>query len=123
MTEASDSEFEYDLCSLEALKAKGALRFEFVGAKTGRHEIALFWDGERVTALDNYCPHMGGMLSHGFIEPGQVVCPLHMAVFDLATGECLDKYTDDTTPYETTVRDDRVWVTAPRERPFVRGQV
>ena len=106
----------FDLCSLEELKEKGGMSFEFVHPRYGRHEIGVFWDGETVGALDNYCPHEGALLSHGLIEPGQVICPLHSAVFDLATGECLDKYTYDTVAYETEVRDGRVYVKAPGER-------
>ena len=107
---------EFDLCALDELRAKEALAFDFEHPRFGRHEIALFWDGERVGALDNYCPHEGAMLSHGVVEPGQVVCPLHAAVFDVATGECLDRYTDDAQSYEAVVRDGRVWVRAPGER-------
>ncbi len=111
MTEPSDSRF--DLCSLEELQGRSAMGFLFVHPRFGKHEIGVFWDGESVFALENYCPHEGGMLTHGFIEPGEVICPLHAAVFDLRTGECLDKYTTDTTAYEAEVLDGRVWVTAP----------
>ena len=116
----STSPFDFDLCSLEELKEKRTLRFEFRHPKDGRHEIGLFWDGESAYALENYCPHEFGLLSFGFVEPGQVICPLHSAVFDLKTGECLDKYTYDTIAYETSVRDGRVWVHAPDEERIVR---
>lgn len=106
---------EFDLCSLEELQAKTAMSFEFIHPKMGRHEIGVFWDGENVGALDNYCPHEGALLSHGLVEAGEVICPLHSAVFDMKTGECLDKYTYDTVAYETEVRDGRVWVKAPGE--------
>ena len=79
---------EFDLCALDELREKAALAFEFEHPRFGLHEIAVFWDGERVGALDNYCPHEGAMLSHGVVELGQVVCPLHAAVFDVTTGEC-----------------------------------
>ena len=113
--------FKFDLCSVDELKAKRALRFEFKHAKDGRHEIGVFWDGENAFALENYCPHEFGLLSYGVVDKGEVVCPLHAAVFDLRTGECLDKYTDDTIAYETEVRDGRVWVTAPDEERYVRS--
>lgn len=111
---------DFDLCSLEELKGKGALRFEFKDPTHGRHEIGVFWDGESAYAIENYCPHEFGLLSYGPVEPGVVVCPLHAAVFDLKTGECLDKYTYDTVAYETEVRDDRVWVKVPGEERFIR---
>ncbi len=96
------------------------MAFEFEHPRLGRHEIAVFWDGERAGALDNYCPHEGAMLSYGVVAPGEVVCPLHGAVFDTRTGECLDKYTWDAQAFETSVRDGRVWVKAPGERRFER---
>ena len=105
----------FDLCSLDELRERGTLCFEFVHPRMGRHEVGLFWDGEGAFALENACPHELGTLSFGFVEPGQVVCPMHAAVFDLRTGECLDKYTYDTAAYETTVRDGRVWVAVPGE--------
>jgi nitrite reductase/ring-hydroxylating ferredoxin subunit len=111
---------EFDLCSLDELKSKGALRFEFKHPSKGRHEIGLFWDGEQAYAIENYCPHEFGLLSYGPVEPGVVICPLHAAVFDLKTGECLDKYTYDTVAYEAQVRDERVWVTVPGEAWFIR---
>ena len=114
------AEDAFDVCSLAELKQKGALRFELLDPKHGRHEIGVFWDGKGVHALENYCPHEFGLLSYGSIEPGIVVCPLHAAVFDLKTGECLDKYTFDTVAYETEVRDDRVFVKAPGEQRVVR---
>ena len=119
MTNLPSSE-EFDLCSLDDLKGRTAMAFEFQHPKRGRHEIAVFWDGQQTGALDNYCPHEGAMLNHGFIEPGEVICPIHAAVFDIKTGECLDKYTWDAQAYETEVREGRVWVKAPGETRFFR---
>ena len=39
-----------------------------------------------VRALDAVCPHRGGPLADGQIDLKVVVCPLHLHVFDLATG-------------------------------------
>ena len=120
MTDTTETADEFDLCALEELKTKRALRFEFLHAKDGRHEIGVFWDGENAYAIENYCPHEFGLLSYGTAEKGEVVCPLHAAVFDLATGECLDKYTFDTIAYATEVRGDRVFVTVPEEQRYFR---
>ncbi|HCH36020.1 MAG: hypothetical protein CL777_03910 [Chloroflexi bacterium] len=106
---------EFDLCSFEELQSKKTLSFQFEHPTLGRNEIALFWDGQNVGALDNYCPHQGAMLSHGLIDPGEIICPLHSAVFDLQTGECLDKYTWDTTSYEVRIVDDRILVHIPNQ--------
>ncbi len=92
------------------------MSFEFEHPRRGRHEIAVFWDGEQAGALDNYCPHEGAMLSYGVISRGEVSCPLHGAVFDIRTGECLDRYTWDAERFEAEVREGRVWVRVPGER-------
>ncbi len=108
----------HDLCSLADVKAKTALAFDFLHPTLGRHQIGVYWDGEGVYALDNYCPHEFGMLHHGWVERGQVICPLHSAVFDLKTGECLDKYTYDTATYALEIIEGRVIVKAPGETPL-----
>lgn len=106
---------EFDLCSFEELQSRKVISFQFEHSSFGRNEIALFWDGQAVGALDNFCPHQGAMLSHGLIDPGEIVCPLHSAVFDLQTGECLDKYTWDTTSYGVRIVDDRILVSVPNQ--------
>ncbi|MCY0650546.1 Rieske 2Fe-2S domain-containing protein, partial [Klebsiella pneumoniae] len=45
-------------------------------------------DGEYY-ALEDVCPHAYALLSQGFVEDGKVECPLHEAVFDVKTGQCL----------------------------------
>ncbi len=41
-------------------------------------------------AFDDTCPHAGCSLAEGELEGHTVVCPCHMAAFDVATGEVLD---------------------------------
>ena len=40
-------------------------------------------------AMNNICPHLGGVLSYGFLEDNVVTCPLHMWEFDVKTGKCV----------------------------------
>ncbi|SVJ78350.1 naphthalene 1,2-dioxygenase system ferredoxin component [Klebsiella pneumoniae] len=49
---------------------------------------SVFIDGEYY-ALEDVCPHAYALLSQGFVEDGKVECPLHEAVFDVKTGQCL----------------------------------
>jgi nitrite reductase/ring-hydroxylating ferredoxin subunit len=115
MTEQATDEF--DMCSLEELQERGTITYEFVNPdhRIGRHRIGLFWDGEAAYALEAFCPHEGALLTWGWVEKGEVVCPLHMAVFDLKTGECMDKFTFNTDAFETEIRDGRIWIKAPGE--------
>jgi ferredoxin-NADP reductase len=57
--------------------------------------IALFnVDGEYY-AIDDSCPHAGGVLSEGELTGKELTCPLHGAVFDVTTGEVLGPPADE----------------------------
>jgi len=51
-------------------------------------EMAVFKTNGRLYGIQNICPHEGGQLCNGWIEGGEVVCPLHGYKFDLRTGAC-----------------------------------
>ena len=59
---------------------------DMVSVKVGAEEILLVnLDGE-LHACDDICTHAYANLSEGDLEEGEVVCPLHGAVFDVASG-------------------------------------
>jgi len=65
------------------------------GVKVGPHEIALYnLDGEYY-ATDNICSHAYAQLSDGFIDKGQIVCPLHAGCFDIKTGKAVEPPAED----------------------------
>jgi nitrite reductase/ring-hydroxylating ferredoxin subunit len=66
---------------VEEVPTTGGLRVE-----VGGREIAIFWDGQEVRAIDDLCPHRGAPLSEGFLERGKVFCPWHCFDFCLTTG-------------------------------------
>jgi ferredoxin-nitrite reductase len=51
-------------------------------------EMAVFKTNGQLYGIQNICPHAGGQLCDGWIEGGEVVCPLHRYKFDLKTGAC-----------------------------------
>ena len=53
----------------------------------GDREIAVARVGQAIYVFGDRCPHMNGPLHEGKIEDGHVVCPLHKARFELATGK------------------------------------
>jgi nitrite reductase/ring-hydroxylating ferredoxin subunit len=92
-------------CSLAELQAQGRLVLH------GRHSpILLVYDGGRVFALDNRCPHMGFPLDRGSIEDGILTCHWHHARFDLASGCTFDLWADDVPTCPVEVRDGEVWI-------------
>src|SRR3954466_14276372 len=91
--------------SLAELKAKGRLVVH------GRHPPTLvIYDGGRVFALDNRCPHMGFPLDRGSVEDGILTCHWHHARFDVASGGGFDLWADDLPTAAVEVRDGEVWV-------------
>ncbi len=52
-------------------------------------EIGIYLVNGEYYALEDICPHAYAILSQGFVEDGKVECPLHEAVFDIKTGQCL----------------------------------
>ncbi|MFB7914954.1 bifunctional 3-phenylpropionate/cinnamic acid dioxygenase ferredoxin subunit [Streptomyces sp. NPDC056061] len=49
--------------------------------------ISVFHDGGKYYALDDTCSHGQASLADGWIEDGEVECPLHSARFCLKSGE------------------------------------
>ena len=117
---ASFEQEGFDVCSLQELRAAQGLAFDFCDANEFvtkyypiKRRVAVYWDGSDVYASDDSCPHAQASLAHGYLAPGRVECSAHHAVFDLATGECLDSYTRDVTVYRVELREGRVVVYTP----------
>ena len=53
---------------------------------TEKIRIAIFRDGDRVTAIDDRCPHAGASLAQGGFNGTIVKCPLHGFCVDVWTG-------------------------------------
>ena len=60
---------------------------EVIGVIVEGREIALYeMDGE-VFATDDICTHAYAKLSDGWMERGEIECPLHAGRFDIKTGK------------------------------------
>jgi ferredoxin-nitrite reductase len=51
-------------------------------------EMAVFKCDGKIFGVQNSCPHEGGQLCNGWLESGEVVCPLHRYRFNLQNGLC-----------------------------------
>ena len=72
--------------------------------------VAGFRAGTDVVALSGRCPHSGGSLGHGWVEDGEVVCPVHRWRFRLADGRCTTIRGEWVCKFPCEVRGDEVWV-------------
>ena len=72
--------------------------------------IAIFWNGGKVLAVDNRCPHLGFPLHQGTVKDGILTCHWHHARFDLSSGCAFDLFADDVPTYQVKVDDDEIYI-------------
>jgi nitrite reductase/ring-hydroxylating ferredoxin subunit len=86
---------------------EGKIRRYFID----HNEIGVVLWGERFYAFSNRCPHRDFQLHFGFVEDDKIYCPIHYAVFDIATGARLEgPWVDDLPIYGVRVEGDVVQV-------------
>ncbi len=77
--------------------------------------------------LDNRCPHQGGPLGEGEIDPdtNYLLCPWHGYEYDPLTGAPPPGFEDSATPYQLEQRDDGLYVELPEPdtRPTLMDQM
>jgi naphthalene 1,2-dioxygenase ferredoxin component len=84
---------------------------EVVGVAVAGHEIALYdIDGE-IFATDDICTHAYAKLSDGWLEKGEIECPLHAGRFDIKTGKATaPPCVDDVKTYPVRVEGDEIQI-------------
>ena len=60
-----------------------------IGVKVEGVFIGIYNIDSKYYAINNICPHLGGVLHYGFFEGNVITCPLHMWEFDVKTGKCV----------------------------------
>jgi nitrite reductase/ring-hydroxylating ferredoxin subunit len=73
------------LCTLDELTEGKAKSVEIDG-----YRLAVFLNGDQISAIDSVCPHAGADLANGFVEDGCAVCPWHYWAFRLDNGQMRD---------------------------------
>jgi sulfoxide reductase heme-binding subunit YedZ len=74
------------------------------------NRVAVFRDGDRLSALSNVCAHQGGPLGEGEILDGCATCPWHGYQYHTENGQSPPPYTEKIPTYELRVRGGRVEV-------------
>jgi nitrite reductase (NADH) small subunit len=93
------------VCRLDEIKEGRGVSRDADGVR-----VAVFRTAEGVEALAGRCPHANGPLGLGWIEEGEVVCPLHRWRFRLADGRCTTVRGNSVHRFRCEVRGDEVWV-------------
>lgn len=74
-------------------------------------EVALYEVDGEFYATDNICTHGQARLCDGFLENGEIECPLHQGRFDVRTGKALcAPVTEDIRAYAVKLEEGRVLV-------------
>lgn len=61
-------------------------------------------------AVQNTCPHAGGLLSGGWCKEEKIVCPIHRYEYSLTTGRGAEGQGDYIDIYPTELKEDGLYV-------------
>ena len=75
--------------------------------------VAVFNDGGRYFAIDDFCPHMGASLAGGHLEEGVVSCPWHTWRFRICDGTWCDNPKIKIDHYDVRVQGEQIQVRVP----------
>jgi naphthalene 1,2-dioxygenase ferredoxin component len=84
---------------------------EVIGVVVAGREIALYEMDGAIFATDDICTHAYAKLSDGWMEKGEIECPLHAGRFDIKTGKATaPPCVDDVKTYPVRVESDEIQV-------------
>jgi len=95
-----------EVLPLQRLADRGIL-----SVRVNAADLLLVRDGERVIACERACPHEQADLSRGRIVDGRLLCPRHLASFDLCDGHISAGWPSRPLQlYRVEVRDGQIWI-------------
>ena len=84
---------------------------DILGVAAGGHEIALYNLDGTIHATDDICSHAYARLSDGWLDNGEIECPLHAGRFDVKTGKATaPPCIDDVRVYPVRIEGDEIQV-------------
>ncbi|HWD57901.1 MAG TPA: non-heme iron oxygenase ferredoxin subunit [Stellaceae bacterium] len=84
---------------------------EVIGVIVNGQELALYELDGAIYATDDICTHAYAKLSDGWMEKGEIECPLHAGRFDIKTGKATaPPCIDDVKTYPVRVESDEIQV-------------
>lgn len=84
---------------------------DVIAVQVAGKEVALYGVDGEVYATDNICTHGHARLCDGFLEGGEIECPLHQGRFDVRTGKAMcAPLTENIRTYPVKIENGRVFV-------------
>jgi nitrite reductase (NADH) small subunit/3-phenylpropionate/trans-cinnamate dioxygenase ferredoxin subunit len=81
--------------------------------------VAVFNEGGKYSAIDDFCPHMGASLAGGWLEAGIVTCPWHAWRFCIHDGKWCDNPKIKIDAFEVRLVGDEIQVRVPTKTPAI----
>jgi naphthalene 1,2-dioxygenase system ferredoxin subunit len=96
---------------IKAAKRGDLAEGDVLGIVIAGKEIALYDLDGTLHATDDVCTHAYAKLSDGWLDKGEIECPLHAGRFDVCTGKALcPPVTDDLKTYPVRLVGDEIQV-------------
>ena len=84
---------------------------DVIGIDVNGHDIALYRTEDGVFASANLCSHDNARLSDGFLEDGEIECPLHQGRFCIKTGKAMcSPLTEGIATYPVQIEGEQVYL-------------
>jgi nitrite reductase (NADH) small subunit len=79
--------------------------------RVGEKEIAVYkLSNGRIRAIENRCPHKGGVLSEGIVSGDFVFCPMHDWKICLDDGKVQEPDTGCVKSYQTVIEGEEIYL-------------
>jgi naphthalene 1,2-dioxygenase system ferredoxin subunit len=96
---------------IDAAAADAVPEDDVIAVPLAGKEVALYGVDGQVYATDNICTHGHARLCDGFLEGGEIECPLHQGRFDVRSGKAMcTPLTEDIRTYPVKIENGRVFV-------------
>ena len=90
-----------------------------VTARLGGWHVLVARSESGFFAVNDRCTHQAALISTGRVRRGAVMCPLHGARFDLASGRCIGGAYRDLRTFPVRVTEGRLEVAVPDQGPGI----
>lgn len=88
-----------------------------LSTKIGGWHVLVAKTDDGLHAVNDRCTHQAALLSEGRVRRGAIMCPLHGARFEMASGRCVGSAYKDLRTFPLRVEDGVIEISLPDEPP------